>query len=580
MPFMNILALVVLAVLAATTGWIRHAGAQSLQPETGTPDNSNELRQPPETGITANPNNLGQQSLLPETGTSTSDLRQQLESMNRLLETGGAPAAPGWTVVPSLDLSEEWTDNGGNGSRNGQDSFITVIQPGVLVNADTNRVKGTLSYTPELYLYNNSSGQSWFSNNFNANATITLVPEHFFVNLQGFGATQATSGGTAPSTVTTLSRQNTTQSYSYSATPYFRNRFGDIGTGEVGVSVANTSQQNLGDQTFVTPLAANTNQNMHSTQEYLTFTSGPALGRSTLIGSASAMQMGGSGVSDGAYRNVVTVNYGYAVTRGLTPFVIGGYEDIRYHTLPIFLVNDAIWRVGAHWVPNPDSSVTLSYGHQDGFNSARFDGSYALTARVRLYGRYSETLLSGLEALADAVSSSVLDPLGNPIDPTTGAPLFLTDNFLGVQNNNVLFHTKVGSVTATVLFDRDAISLSIVYQSQKPVGFAPGSGAILSPSQATSPTQATYGSINWEHEFSPDLRMNAFFQDGRTNNTLVATNNFLIRRNNQTVNSLAASSVAYLLFQPVSGRKSSIHLHERTRAGTDVFHQPCPRRRP
>jgi hypothetical protein len=231
--------------------------------------------------------------------------------------------------------------------------------------------------------------------------------------------------------------------------------------------------------------------------------------------------------------------------------------------LPIFLVNDAIWRVGAHWVPNPDDSITLSYGHQDGFNSARFDGSYALTARVRLYGRYSEALSSGLESLADAITSSVLDPLGNPIDPTTGAPLLLTDNFFGVQNNDVLYHTKVGSVTATVLFDRDAVSLSIVYQSQKPVGFAPGSGAILSPSQATSPTEATYGSINWEHEFSPDLRMNAYFQDGRTNNTLIATNNILISRNNQTVNTFAASlSLTYFFSPTLAGRVQYVYTNE------------------
>ncbi len=330
---MNVPELVVLAVLGATTGWIGYASAQSLQPETGATDNSNDLRQqaaPPETGIIANPNNVGQQPLLPETGTSTSDLREQLERMNRLLETGGQTPAPGWTVVPSLDVSQEWTDNGGNGSRNGQNNFITVIQPSVLVNADTNRVKGTVSYTPTLNLYDNSSGQTWFSNNFNANASITLVPEHFFLNLQGYGATQATSGGTAPSTVTTLNRQNTTQSYSYSATPYFRNRFGDIGTGEVGVSVANTSQQNLGDQTFVSALAPNTNQNMHSTREYLAFTSGPAFGRSSLIASASAMQMGGTGVSDGAHRNVATVNYGYAVTRDINAL---RHSRLRGHSL-------------------------------------------------------------------------------------------------------------------------------------------------------------------------------------------------------------------------------------------------------
>jgi hypothetical protein len=262
------------------------------------------------------------------------------------------------------------------------------------------------------------------------------------------------------------------------------------------------------------------------------------------------MQIGGSGVSNGAYRNVITVDTGYAITHGVTALVTGGYEDIRYGTLPAFLVNDAIWKVGVHWVPNPDSWITLTYGHQDGFNSARFDGSYALTARVRLYGRYSEALSSGLESLANAVSSSVLDPLGNPIDPITGAPLLLSDNFLGVQSNDVLYRTKLGSLTATVLFDRDAVSLSVTYQYQRPVGFAPGAGA------AVLPTQQIYGSISWEHELAPDLRMNAYLQDGRTNNTL-------IRGNSQTVNTLAASlSLTYLFSPTLTGRVQYAYANE------------------
>jgi uncharacterized protein (PEP-CTERM system associated) len=502
---------VLLAALGAAIGWVGSAGAQTVLPETGTTTN------------------LG-------------DLRQQLEGIYGTKAAGSA-ASQGWTVVPSIGLQEQWTDDGVSRSGKQQSSFITAVQPGLLVNADTDRVKGTLNYAPSGYIYSNSSGQNRFDNNFDGNAQVTLLPEHVFLNLQGYGAVQATSGGTGPNNVSTLSRQNSTQNYSYSASPYARNKFGDIGTAEVGGAVAYTSQSGQGSPYFA-PQNANQNQNMTSTAEHAAFTSGPALGRMVVNALGSATQMNGTGVLRNAYRNIATMELGYAVTRSITILATGGYENIRYNTLPTFRVNDAIWQVGVRWTPNPDSSVTLRYGHQDGFDAVKFDGSYAVTARLRLYGRYSEGVSTGLESLQSAVASSVLDPLGNPVDPATGAPLVLSDNFFGAQSSYVLNRTKVGSLTATLLFDRDAVSVGVSYQRQKPVAFAPNATLFNTPFSSTG---GTYGTINWQHELTPDLRSNTYVQYGTTDNSTLFGN----RQNSDLVT--AGGSLTYQFSQTLTG---------------------------
>ena len=486
-------ALVLLAALTAASFWAARAGAQALQPATGTT-------------------------------TNVEGLRQQIEGLYGIDgETGGTPAEPGWTVVPSISLMQEWTNSAGgsgSGSRSGeqQDSFITVIQPGLLVNADTNLVKGTLSWSPSASIYENSSNQNQFANYLNANATVTLLPEHFFLKLYGYGSLQATSGGLGPNNTTALNNQNATQTYNFGATPYLRNRFGDLGTAELGVAVSHTSQQGLSSQSTFVPQSLSSDQSLNSIREYLVFTSGPALGRMTVVANASADQMSGSGVSNGAYRNVATVDVGYAITRTITPLVTVGYEDLLYATVPVYRVDDAIWKVGMRWAPDPDSVLVMRYGHQDGRNGPTFNGSYALTARLRLYGSYTEGLSSALQSLSDALQASVLDPLGNPIDPQTNAPLQLSSNFFGVQSNNILYWVKRGSLTATLLFDRDAVSVGVSYQSQQSVGVSIDTFGIM----GASATEGTYGSVSWQHDLRPDLKVTSYFLYGRSSDTFGA----------------------------------------------------------
>ncbi len=505
------------------------------------------------------------QSILPDTGTTVQvgSLRQQLESL-LAAGTGGTAREPGWTLVPSIGVGEGWTNNiagsGGtttNNKNSSGSSFFTTVSPALLINADTARVQGTLNYAPTARIYDSQSGQDQFGQYLNASALVTLLPDQLFVDMKGYAGLQATSGGFGPNGTAALSRQNTTQSYSGSVTPYLREHFGDYGTAELGGLASYTAQNQLGSLSNNSPLATAVNNSLNNeytttTREYLTFISGPELGRFSVNPLVSATQMNGTGVTNNAWRNIATVDGGYAITRNITALAKIGYEDIHYSGVVPFNVNDVVWSVGTRLVPNPDSTITVRYGHQDGFNSALLDGSYAPTERTRVYARYSEGIGTGLEDLQNALGSSVLDPLGNPVDPTTGAPLLLTNNAFAVQGNQTLYRTKRGSLTGTLLLDLDSISLTISYQSQTPVATATLAAAAAAAAAGTN-SHGTSGSINWQHDFPFDLTSTVYVQYGTNDNIPLLTRTVAANTGQATDTLVVSASLRYAFSDTLFG---------------------------
>src|SRR5262249_48885960 len=138
---------------------------------------------------------------------------------------------------------------------------------------------------------------------------------------------------------------------------------------------------------------------------------------------AAGTQYDGNGVLRNAYRYLGIYEAGYALSHSVTLLGQVGYEDIFYSGIPHTHIEDVVWSVGAHVAPNPDSSITLRYGHQDGVNAFRLGGVYAPTARTRIYANYSDGITTGLQNIQDALATSTTDPYGNLIDRNTGAPI-------------------------------------------------------------------------------------------------------------------------------------------------------------
>jgi uncharacterized protein (PEP-CTERM system associated) len=199
------------------------------------------------------------------------------------------------------------------------------------------------------------------------------------------------------------------------------------------------------------------------------------------------------------------VNLGYALTRSVTALASFGYDDIHYAGTPPYNYTGPQWSVGAHWVPNPDSSITVTYGSQQGVQSAQLDASYAVTARTRVFARYSEGLTTGLEQLLNGMNGSSLDTAGNPM--VNGVPVQLNNSFYGVQNN--LAQVTDASVTVTTLLERDAISITFSHQQSHQITAAYAAANAGNPNST-----GWYGMLTWQRSLWPDLNASAFVQWG------------------------------------------------------------------
>jgi len=455
--------------------------------------------------------------LLPDTGTTVQvgALRQQLEGL--LSTSASAPGSPGWTFVPSLGVEERWTDHLLTADGTGKSSFVTALLPSVLINGQSARTTTTINYAPALEYYSNAS-QTQIVQDLNAASKITVLPERLFLDLRGFASVQPTYGGYATNGATQVSNQNQSQTMGFSAHPYLRQSFSDLGSAELGATVSHASQNGLANNQSYTlssgqlvPSTGVSGQNLTSEQEYFSLSSGSAFGRTNAGLDVSASQDSGSGVMSGAREDHAVANLGYALTRSITVLSTFGYDSTHYGGTPPYNYSGVEWSVGGHWIPNPDSSVTASYGRREGVESAQLDASYAVTNRTRVYARYSEGVTTGLQQVLNAINGSTLDTAGNPVT-ANGVPVQITNGFYGVQNN--LVRTSNTSVTVTTLRDRDAISVTFSYQQSHQLA-----SASASTSASSVNSTGWYATLSWQRNLWPDLNASAFAQWGTNQST-------------------------------------------------------------
>lgn len=275
---------------------------------------------------------------------------------------GGAPPAPGWTVQPSLGLSESYNDNVFLTNTNRKSDWITYFQPGLSVLGNTKNVQASVTFNPTAAVYAQHGNLDFIGENLNGSVFGTVVEDTVFVNLRGFAAVQPSlggvpngatgfsatglnGGGAAGSALGGQGRQTLTQTLDLGITPYAVHRFGDFGTGKIGYSLQNTTTngrigngQNFNGQNMANlPNFVNGNNvNNFNNGTVLTnsetgeFETGSYFGRWKGITSINGSQSSGTGLTNGSYQYLGTQGVGYAINHHLTVFGQVGAEDIFY----------------------------------------------------------------------------------------------------------------------------------------------------------------------------------------------------------------------------------------------------------
>jgi hypothetical protein len=478
------------------------------------------------------------------------DLQRQLEIANGL----GAPAGGGWTFVPRIDVQELLTDNVEEQHSPRQADLVSYFAPGFSLAGDLPRLQVSLSYAPTLSIYTRTGSLDSLTNQLNGLATVTLMPDLAYVDVRalsgvhnlygglggigtigspaGAGATAQTAIPMLAGNAAGLNKTNEVQTTSFGISPYLLHDFGDWGTGRVGYSLGVTrSDTPSGFASAPFPTRGGNGQTLLSNEEMAHFATGDILeffksiidldmvqGRTNLDPTGAVAGAGVPPVSDGSTSNriVATDTVSYALTRGLVVFVSGGHEDITYSnqtvssataipgaTLPTYTyrnvpgisVHDLTWRFGGTLTPSRDSSLTLAYGHQNGYNSFSVDGFYQATARTLLSVSYGSTLGTQLEYLQNQLNLAATNGTGALINGQTGGPLFGATNALSAQDG--VFRTNSLNVGSRTSLGRDIIAFNLLLTKQ-----TNSRGAATSDSS---------NSVNasWLHQMRPDMTVSA-----------------------------------------------------------------------
>ena len=471
------------------------------------------------------------------------DLHQQLENYFQ----PGVPTTvrPAWIVTPSIEGDLGFTDNAyRSASPQKADVFVTII-PSVILSGDTSRLTVNLNYSPQITHYLSASSQNQVYQFFNGQALATIVPDLFFIDVRGSITQQSLTTGVRfnQNSVQSFNSQNDVETTSFAIMPYLERRIGGYGTARVSYSYESTSQSLPNNNLLnngVNNAALNNNAfgsigSLNTQRERAMFTSGENYGRFKDIVSAQAVQYDGSGTYQGAHRNEIFNELGFALTRSFTLLGGIGYQDIRYAGTPGVHINQPEYEFGVRYSPNPDTSITIAYGKHDGGNDLSLDAQVALTNRLRLIAQYSTGITTDLEQSQSQLGNTTVTPTGG-LTSTGGAPIGTSSTGFSALQNGVY---RLERFSATLLFlrDRDSYSFSINNDNRTSLTSGNtliGNGIIPAGTKTTS----TYASANWQHDLSPNLNSTVSAQYGITNSTSQFING---TASNQTTFSVTAA---------------------------------------
>jgi uncharacterized protein (PEP-CTERM system associated) len=420
---------------------------------------------------------------------------------------------PGVIVTPSLGLTQTYNDNVFLTPRNKTDDFITNVNAGLAVAVDTARLQGGLNATVGYNFYANQTRQDGATANGAGRFLFTLLPDTLFVSASGNATTQPFGSTFSPQAPTDTTTGNLLRTYSLQVSPYAVQRFGGLATGFAGyvfqyVDQSATGRPPPGNATTIEELlqqrARSFATSFSSHQVYVGARTGEDFGRLAMQGTLSGTRFDGGGLYDGAFRDLALLETRYAFTRAIAGLVELGYERQRFNTVPRTDIDGIVWAVGVRLAPSPDSLIIVKYGRRDGFDSFRVNGNAAVGVRTTVFGSYEERLTTSALNAADLLATTTLDPLGNPVDAQTGAPVLpgLASQLLGAPGQ--LSKQRRASAGISQTWPRDTIALTATYLDSTPFGTAAGA------QRQRFAVESTSIGLRWTHALAPVTSMTVF----------------------------------------------------------------------
>lgn len=148
-------------------------------------------------------------------------------------------------VVPRITISETWTDNVRLNST-GQSELITEVSPGIHVDINKARAKGSVDYAVSGIAYANSTAANRSANALSSTLQFEAIDDTLFLDVAGTIAQQSTSAFGSQSVDNTSINPNRTEVSTYRVSPSLKGHLSDVATYSARYSRSITSNGAVG----------------------------------------------------------------------------------------------------------------------------------------------------------------------------------------------------------------------------------------------------------------------------------------------------------------------------------------------
>ncbi len=422
---------------------------------------------------------------------------------------GAASADSGWRVTPAVTVQEVFTDNSGLSSGGQQADAVSEIIPEITVSGETARSDLLVDYAPIFEHYDFGTSKDRIDQNLTGTGSFQPIPEHLSID---FNATASESGGNGNlgnlTSSTLIPANDRVLNYGGSIQPRFHSRLGGWATLDAFYRVGSFNASQEGQQ----GLGGSLSKDLLQRDANMVIGSGNDFGRLAVSLNFDHIDGSGTGPNSDSESDTDFIQFEYQLTHAYALIGSVGYQKIHYNsngTTPGYNTEGLTWNAGARAAPNERSSLTATYGRQNGGYAPTVSMSYEIGPRTTVLASYVVSVQNQLQSSLQNLQYLTHDPFGNPIDSRTGLPFVDVNQTFASQE--ALFRDKVGTLSIGRQFVRSNISVTLTDESR---------GSVSGPA---STDDALGGVATYSRELTPLLHgsLSLGYTDHRSSGVIV-----------------------------------------------------------
>ncbi|CAN5729095.1 hypothetical protein BH11PSE8_BH11PSE8_06100 [soil metagenome] len=313
----------------------------------------------------------------------------------RAQEAQDAKSGRAFAIVPSLSLTETFTDNAGLVSTNKESEFISQISAGLHMSSNAGRIRGSVDYSLTGYLYANGTQKNGLQNTLSALATAEAIENFAFVDVSAAISQQAISAFGKQTADPALNNSNRTEVATYSLSPYLRGRFLETGNYEARLTQSGTKSDKQG--------VGIGNSDSSTSQGRLHIGAGTPLGRLKWATDASAKSIDYQGGRRSEIDSL-SLSLSYAISTELQLSLSGGREANNLTSVD----KQSHWTSGASlkWQPTERTKFVVEGERRFFGNSHRLSFEHRTPRTVWVFSDSQDISSGGDQSSAGSIGSA------------------------------------------------------------------------------------------------------------------------------------------------------------------------------